>query len=94
MNGSLKASAKRGFRSNEPLHNYSHQVALIQASQFMLVSNCDFRCWHETVMPVLSPQVRYEGMNGPSPVAVRGPRLTQLGRRGPPPVASLFPALV
>jgi hypothetical protein len=25
---------------------------------------------HETVMPVLSPQVRYEGMNGPSSVAV------------------------
>jgi hypothetical protein len=30
----------------------------------------------ETVMPVLSPQVRYEGMNGPSSVAVRGPSLT------------------
>jgi hypothetical protein len=41
----------------------------------------DFRCWQETVMPVLSPQVRYEGMNGPSSVAVRGPSLTQLGHR-------------
>jgi hypothetical protein len=29
-----------------------------------------FRLWHETVMPVLSPQVRYEGMNGPGSVAV------------------------
>ena len=26
---------------------------------------------HETVMPVPSPQVRYEEMNGPSSVAVR-----------------------
>src|ERR1700739_2924188 len=33
--------------------------------------------WHETVMPVLSPQVRYEGVNGPSSVAVRGPSLTR-----------------
>src|ERR1035441_9601449 len=32
--------------------------------------------WHETVMPVLSPQVCYEGVNGPSSVAVRGPSLT------------------
>jgi hypothetical protein len=32
--------------------------------------------WHEAVMPVLSPQVRHEGMNGPSSVAVCGPSLT------------------
>jgi hypothetical protein len=50
MNGSPKASAKRGFQSNEPLHNYSSKVALIQASRFMLLSKCDFRHWYETVM--------------------------------------------
>jgi hypothetical protein len=32
-------------------------------------------------MPVLSPQVRYEGVNGPSSVAVRGPSLTQSGHQ-------------
>ena len=32
-------------------------------------------------MAVLSPQVRYEEVNGPSSVAVRGPSLTQIGRR-------------
>src|ERR1700722_13930240 len=37
-----------------------------------------FVLWHETVMPVLSPQVRYEDINGPSSVAVRGQSLTQL----------------
>ena len=37
-----------------------------------------FRSWHETVMPVLSPQVRYEDINGPSSVAVRGHRLQQV----------------
>jgi hypothetical protein len=36
------------------------------------------RCWHETVMPVLSPRVRCEGMNGPSSVAVQGPVLTHM----------------
>src|ERR1700722_18225665 len=35
-----------------------------------------FRKWHQTVMPVLSPQVRDEEVNGPSSVAVRGPSLT------------------
>jgi hypothetical protein len=40
-------------------------------------NRCDVAFWHETVMPVLSPQVRYEEVNGPSPVAVRGPSLTQ-----------------
>jgi hypothetical protein len=35
--------------------------------------------WHETVMPVLSPQVRYEEVNGPSSVAVRGQSLTLNG---------------
>jgi hypothetical protein len=30
---------------------------------------------HETVMPVPSPQVRYEEVNGPSSVAVRGQSL-------------------
>ena len=38
-------------------------------------------------MAVLSPQVHYEGMNGPSSVAVRGPSLTQLG---PPLLRYLF----
>jgi hypothetical protein len=42
----------------------------------------DFRSWHETVMPVLSPQVRYEGLNGPSSVAVSGQRLAQLQHWG------------
>ena len=37
--------------------------------------------WHETVMPVLASQVRYEEVNGPSSVAVRGESLTQSGRR-------------
>jgi hypothetical protein len=32
-------------------------------------------------MAVLSPQVRYEGVNGPSSFAIRGPSLTQLGHR-------------
>jgi hypothetical protein len=32
----------------------------------------DVASWHETVMPALSPQVRYDGMNGPRSVAVRG----------------------
>ena len=40
--------------------------------------------WHETVMPVPSPQVRYEEMNGPSSVAVRGQSLTH-NRSGYPP---------
>jgi hypothetical protein len=40
----------------------------------------DFRYWHETVMPVLSAQVRYEEVNGPSFVAVRGPSLTRSRR--------------
>jgi hypothetical protein len=31
-------------------------------------------------MPVLSPQVRYEEVNGPSPVAVRGPSSTPSSR--------------
>jgi hypothetical protein len=38
--------------------------------------------WHETVMPVPSPQVRYEEVNGPSSVAVRGPSLTHLRHWG------------
>jgi hypothetical protein len=41
-----------------------------------MIETDDFWLWHETVMPVPSPQVRYEGMNGPSSVAVRGPSLT------------------
>jgi hypothetical protein len=64
MNGSLRASAKRGFRSNEPLHTYSHQVALIQASQFMLVSNCDFRYWHLTDVRRVSIDFRIAGNSG------------------------------
>jgi hypothetical protein len=36
----------------------------------------DFSFWHETVMAVLSPQIRYWEVNGPSSVAVRGPSLT------------------
>ena len=39
------------------------------------------RCWHQTVMPVLSLQVRYEEVNGPSSVVVRGPFLTHFGYR-------------
>src|SRR6202035_6184270 len=35
---------------------------------------------HETAVAVLSPRVRYEEVNGPGSVAVRGPRLTQSGR--------------
>src|ERR1700721_4033 len=31
--------------------------------------------WHETVMPVLSPQVRHKGVNGPCCVVVRGQSL-------------------
>ena len=43
-----------------------------------------FRLWHETVMSVLSSQVRYEEeVNGPSSVVVRGPFLTQLRHRPP-----------
>ena len=30
-------------------------------------------------MPALSPQVRHEGVNGPTSVAVRGPSLTPVG---------------
>jgi hypothetical protein len=41
--------------------------------------NLVFRVWRETVMAVLSPQVRYEEANGPSSVAVRGPSWTQRG---------------
>jgi hypothetical protein len=41
----------------------------------------DVVSWPETVMPVLSSQVRCEGMNGPSSVTVRGPSLT-LSRPG------------
>src|SRR6266851_3306929 len=40
-----------------------------------------FRFWHQTVMAVLSPQVRYEGVNGPNSVAVRGPSLTDPYRK-------------
>jgi hypothetical protein len=40
-----------------------------------------FRVWHETVMPVLSPQVRCEAVNGPSSVAIRGPSLIRNGPR-------------
>jgi hypothetical protein len=39
----------------------------------------DSKCvsyWHETVMPALLSQVRYEEVNGPSSVLVRGPFLT------------------
>jgi hypothetical protein len=37
---------------------------------------CHFRLWHETVVAVLSPQVRYEEVNRRSSVAIRGPSLT------------------
>jgi hypothetical protein len=33
--------------------------------------------WHETVMAVLSPQVRYKEVNGSRSVAVRGLSLTE-----------------
>jgi len=47
----------------------------------VLAEGTDVSFWHETVMPVPSPQVRYEGMSGPSSVAVRGPSLTRSGLR-------------
>jgi hypothetical protein len=37
--------------------------------------------WHETVMPVPSPQVRYEEVRGSGSVAVRGQSLNQCGSR-------------
>jgi hypothetical protein len=55
-----------------------HQITLGRLSwrplsyqaKFISGQACDVACWHETVMPVLSLQVRYEGMNGLSSVAV------------------------
>jgi hypothetical protein len=44
------------------------------------VAHAEIRKWHERVMPVVSPQVGYEGVNGRSSVAVRGPSLTHLRR--------------
>src|ERR1700733_13611530 len=38
--------------------------------------------WHETVMPLLSPHVRCEGVSGPSSVAIRGPSLLRVSDAG------------
>jgi hypothetical protein len=35
----------------------------------------DFRCWHETDMPMQSSMSVAEGMNGPDPDAARLPKL-------------------
>jgi hypothetical protein len=73
------------------------QVALLagrhwRASKGVAVSlgERDVAYWHETVMPVLSQQVRYEGVNGPSSVAVRGPSLTQTGHSGSKSIAAIY----
>jgi hypothetical protein len=47
-----------------------------KTGHFAIGLPCPFMA-HETVMPALSPQVRYERVSGPSFVAVRGPSLTQ-----------------
>jgi PAS domain S-box-containing protein len=40
----------------------------------------DFRCWHETDMPVQSPHVRCRGTNGPGWEAARSLKVTRSGR--------------
>src|SRR5258705_13528178 len=45
----------------------------------LCIRTADFRCWNEADQPPQCPQVRYEGMNGPSSDAARGPSLTHLG---------------
>jgi len=62
----------RGYVGNLRLANMGRQGDRMRSA--------DVRLWHETVMPVLSPQVRYEDINGPSSVAVRGQSLTRIGR--------------
>jgi hypothetical protein len=54
----------------------------------------DFRSWHETVMPMLSPRFRYEGMSGPSSVAVRGHPSRRAPRSENDPISGSFNGLV
>src|ERR1700722_7129531 len=62
----------------------------IFGSVHALLGDGDVSSWHETVMPVPSPQVRYEAMNGPSSVAVRGQSLTHLGHSAKSNIGPIF----